>query len=325
MQYRPLGTTDIKVSTISFGCWTMGGLNWVNGTPNGWAEVDEDQVTAGIKAALDAGVNHFDNADVYGNGKAERMLSRVLDRLGVKNTDLIIATKVGHFPGTAEHAYEPAHIRHQCEQSLINLKRDYIDLYYFHHGNFGPNDRYLHEAAATMDKLVAEGKVRIKGQSAYSEDDFERLVPIVKPAVLQGRANALDDKFIRRGSRVSNLMQKHGLSFVAFSPLAQAKLLDKYDPANPPQFEAGDHRKNSKAFSAEELGKLKPKLEKLKTKFGPTTEDLAALAINYILAQPHVACAIPGFRNERQARCNLAAADKAFSPQDVKFVQETLA
>jgi aryl-alcohol dehydrogenase-like predicted oxidoreductase len=143
MNYRNLGTSDVKVSEISFGCWTMGGLNWVNGQPNGWANVDEDEVTQGIKTALDAGVNHFDNADVYGNGRAEQMLARVFDRLGVKSTDYVVATKIGHFPGTAEHAYEPAHIRHQCEQSLINLKRDYIDLYYFHHGDFGPDAQYL--------------------------------------------------------------------------------------------------------------------------------------------------------------------------------------
>src|SRR3954471_11678998 len=288
MNYRQLGNTNVKVSEISFGCWTMGGLNFVNGTPNGWANVNEDEVTAGIKAGLDAGVNHFDNADVYGNGRAERMLARVLDKLGVKSTDLIIATKVGHFPGTAEHAYEPAHIRHQCHQSLINLKRDYIDLYYFHHGDFGPGDKYLKGAAQVMDELVKEGKVRIKGQSAYSAKDFEKTVPVVKPAVLQSWAHALDDQFIREGSPVANLMKQHGLSFVAFSPLAQARLLDKYDPSKPPQFEPGDHRKNSKAFSAEEIAKLKPKLEKLKKKFGPTTEDLAAVALNYVLAHPRV-------------------------------------
>ena len=78
MEYRELGRSGVKVREISFGCWTMGGLNWVNGTPNGWANVNEDEVTRGIKVALDAGVNHFDNADVYGNGKAERMLARML-------------------------------------------------------------------------------------------------------------------------------------------------------------------------------------------------------------------------------------------------------
>ena len=116
MNYRNVGTTGVKVSEISFGCWTMGGLNWVNGQPNGWADVNEDEIQAGIKAGLNAGVNHFDNADVYGNGRAERMLARVLHKLGVKSTDVVIATKVGHFPCTAEHEDEPGHIRHQCTQ-----------------------------------------------------------------------------------------------------------------------------------------------------------------------------------------------------------------
>src|SRR3974390_94500 len=146
MEYRRLGNSDITVSEISVGCWTMGGWNWVDGTPNGWANVDENEITAAIKRAVDAGVNHFDNADVYGNGRAERMLARVLKRLGLKSTDFIIATKLGHFPGTAENAYEPAHIRHQCEQSLINLKRDVVDIYYFHHGDFGEKDRSVEGA-----------------------------------------------------------------------------------------------------------------------------------------------------------------------------------
>jgi aryl-alcohol dehydrogenase-like predicted oxidoreductase len=325
MQYRKLGSSDVEVSEISFGCWTMGGLNWVNGSPNGWANVDENEIAAGIKAAIDAGVNHFDNADVYGNGRAERMLARVFDKLGVRSQDFIIATKIGHFPGTAAHAYEPAHIRHQCEQSLINLKRDYIDLYYFHHGDFGPDAVYLDDAAATLDALVAEGKVRLKGQSAYSVADFERAVPKVRPQALQSWAHALDDAFVRPGSPLQTLMDKHDVTFVAFSPLAQGRLLDKFDPANPPQFEPGDHRKGSRAFSAEAIQELKPKLERLKARFGATTEDLAAMALQYILAQPRVACVIPGFRNERQAKCNLAAEGRALSAEDIRFIQETLA
>ena len=325
MNYRELGTTGVKVSEISLGCWTMGGLNWVNGSPNGWANVNEEEVTAAIKTAVDRGVNHFDNADVYGNGRAEQMLARVVQKLGLDTKKFIVATKIGHFPGTAAHAFEPAHIRHQCEQSLLNLKRDYIDIYYFHHGDFGPENKYLNGAAATMDALVKEGKVRIKGQSAYSAADFEKTVPIVKPQVLQSWAHALDDQFIRPGSTVANLMEKHKLTFVAFSPLAQARLLDKYDPKNPPQFEPGDHRMNSKAFGAEAIAALKPKLEKLKAKFGSTIEDLASMALNYVLAQPRVACVIPGFRNDRQMRCNLAGEGKAMSAADVEFVRKALA
>lgn len=303
----------------------MGGLNWVNGVANGWSNVDEEEITRAVKLAVDRGVNHFDNADVYGNGRAERMLARVFQRLGLRSTDFVIATKVGHFPGTAAHAYEPAHIRHQCEQSLINLRRDYIDIYYFHHGDFGDNDEYLPEAAATLDQLVREGKVRIKGQSAYSEADFEKTAPVVKPAVLQSWAHALDDRFVRAGSRVSKLMEEYNLSFVAFSPLAQARLLDKYDPAKPPVFEPGDHRQNKEAFSGAAFAALKPKLERLKSRFGARTEDLAAMALHYVLAHPRVACVIPGFRNESQIRCNLSAESRSLSAEDLAFIRKTLA
>jgi len=317
MNTREVGRSGVKVSEISLGCWTMGGLNWVNGSPNGWANVDEDEITAAIKRAVDAGVNHFDNADVYGNGKAERMLARVLKKLGLKSTDFVIATKIGHFPGTAEHAYEPAHIRHQCEQSLINLQRDYIDIYYFHHGGFGD---HLHEAAATMDALVREGKVRVKGQSAYSEEDFERAVPVVKPAVLQSWAHAIDHKFIVPGSRVAKLLAEHGMSFVAFSPLAQGMLLDKFDPENPPQFEEGDHRRGQERFTKEGLLRMRAKLQGLKDRFGATTEDLAAVVQRYILNFPNVCCVIPGFRNERQVACNLAAVKRELTAEDMAFI-----
>ncbi|MFH1213862.1 MAG: aldo/keto reductase, partial [Candidatus Neomarinimicrobiota bacterium] len=143
MQYRQIGNSDLKVSEISLGCWTLGGLNWVNGTPNGWANVDENEAITAINYAIDKGVNHFDNADVYGNGRAERLLAKAL---GARNKDVIIATKVGWFPGTARHAYEPQHIRHQLEQSLVNLKRDFVDIYYFHNADFGRDDAYLDDA-----------------------------------------------------------------------------------------------------------------------------------------------------------------------------------
>lgn len=317
MKTRPLGTSSLRVSEISLGCWTMGGLNWVDGRANGWANVDEDEITRAVKAAVDAGVNHFDNADVYGNGRAERMLARVLRKLGLQSDQFIIATKVGHFPGTAAHAYEPAHIRHQCEQSLINLQRDHIDLYYFHHGSFGD---HLHEAAATMDALVKEGKVRLKGQSAYSADDFARTVPVVKPAVLQSWAHAMDPQFIRPGSPVDRLMEEHGCTFVAFSPLRQGLLLDKFDPDKPPQFEEGDHRRTNKSFQREYLLEVREKLAQLKARFGATTEDLSAVAQRYLLNHPRVACTIPGFHNEAQVRCNLAAMNRTLSPDDMAFI-----
>jgi len=322
MKYRRLGESDISVSEISLGCWTMGGLNWTKGHSSGWANVDRDAIQTAIKTGIGEGINHFDNADVYGNGSAERLLASCLHNLGIKSESLIIASKVGHHKGTAAHAYESGHIRHQCEQSLKNLGRDYIDVYYLHHGDFGPDDCYLSEAAETMNKLREEGKIRLIGQSAYKASHFEKSVRIVKPTVLQGWAHAMDTRFIESTGIVGQLLSKNRLSFVAFSPLNQGLLLDKYDPANPPQFDAGDHRSKSPKFSREFLEKLSPKLNQLKERFGASTPQLAGTVLRFVLNHPRVACVIPGFRNETQVACNLRVKDHRLNNEDMAFIRE---
>jgi aryl-alcohol dehydrogenase-like predicted oxidoreductase len=318
MKYRKIGKTDLEISEISLGCWTMGGLNWVNGNPNGWANVDEDEITKAINYALEQGVNHFDNADVYGNGRAERMLSRIL---GKRINDVTIATKIGWFPGTAEHAYEPQHIRHQCEQSLVNLRREYIDLYYFHHGDFGENDKYLDGAIETIYRLKEEGKIRYIGQSAYSHEDFVRLVPKVKPDALQSSASAINDQYLRDGSPTRKLLDEYKMSFISFGPLAQGILLGKYSKDNPPKFEPGDHRANAERFKPESLAKIEPKLEKLKKHFGSSTEALARAALQYLLFYKQSGAVIPGFRNLNQVKINLSAADKPLTNDEFNFIK----
>ena len=318
MKYRKLGKSNIEVSEISLGCWTMGGLNWVNGTPNGWANVDETEIAEAINYAIDKGVTHFDNADVYGNGKAERMLARIL---GSRTNNFIIATKIGWFPGTAANAFEPAHIRHQCEQSLINLNRDYIDLYYFHHGYFGKNDEYLDDAIEVMYRLRDEGKIRLIGQSAYSNEDFQKLIPKVKPDVIQSYANALETVFIEENSPTRKLMEENQISFVAFRPIGQGLLLGKYKKENPPKFEDGDHRKGLERFSAESLAKLEPGIENLKNKFGSNIEDLARVALQYLLHYSFMGAVIPGFRNLQQVKVNLSAIDKPLTDDEFEFVK----
>jgi len=149
-------------------------------------------------------------------------------------------------------------------------------------------------------------------------------VPVVKPAVLQSWGNALSPDFLRPGGTVPRLLAEHRMSYVAFGPLAQGLLLDKFDPAKPPQFEEGDHRKNSGRFTTEKLTALKPKLAKLKARFGATPEDLAAVAQRYVLNHPNVACVIPGFRNERQVACNLAAVGRELSAADMAFIAQAL-
>lgn len=325
MQQRPVGNSGLSVSEIGFGCWTMGGPNWSQGNAIGWTDVDEDEVLAGIKAGLDAGVTHFDNADVYGNGRAERMLRDCLKKLGVKTSDLTIATKVGWHAGTGVHAYEPHNIRHQCEQSMRNLGVDAIDMYYLHNDLWADDGQpgNLPDAAETMQALKQEGKIRVIGQSAYSDAGFERSVQLLRPQVFQSWASMLFDNFIRPGSKVQELMAANGISFVAFSPLAQGLLLDKFDPENPPKFDEGDVRGGSKDFQQDRLRQIKPKLADLKQRFGGSVEDLASAALRFVIGHEHVCCAIPGFRNERQARCNVkAAASEPFTADDLAFCRE---
>jgi myo-inositol catabolism protein IolS len=327
MRYRQVGRTSIQVSEVGFGCWTMGGpaFSPANGAPIGWADVDEAQVLAGIKAGLDAGVNHWDNADVYGNGRAERMLAAGFRALGVKPGSQVIATKVGHMKGTAPHAFEPRHMRAQCEQSLRNLGVETIDIYYCHHGSYvGPGydqaqHDYLHEAAGVMHALKKEGKIRAIGQSAYGDDDFARAIPVLKPDVLQSKANMRFDPFI----------DQHGCTFVAFGPLDQGILLDKFDPEKPPKFDEGDYRASRQDFAPDVLRGVRAKISSIKKRFGienlrgeELTAALSSIASRWVLAHPHVCSAIPGFRNAMQARCNVGAgSDAPMSDADVAFIR----
>jgi len=320
MKYRKIGKTDISISEISLGCWTMGGLNWVNGDPNGWADVDENEIAEAINYAIDIGVNHFDNADVYGNGRAERMLARIL---GNRTNNFIIATKIGWFPGTAAHAYEPKHIRHQCEQSLVNLNRDYIDIYYFHHGDFGEKDKYLDDAIEVIYKLKEEGKIRVIGQSAYSNEDFLKLIPKVNPEVIQSFSNPIENDFISKSSPTRALIEAKNISLVTFRPLGEGLMLGKYSSKNPPQFEFGDHRRGLKRFSKEHLEWLEPRIEKIKQKFGPSVEELGRAALQYLLFYNFVGAVIPGFRNLKQVKSNLFAVDKPLTNEEFVFIEET--
>ncbi len=321
MRYRKLGDSAIEVSEIGLGCWTLGGLSQKNGQSSGWAEVEREDIVKAVQSALESGVNHFDNADIYGNGKAERLLADCLSDLGIDNRSIVIASKVGYVENDASHPYKSTNIRLQCERSLRNLKRDYLDIYYLHHDDFGSNDRYLEEAATTMQQLKQEGKIRLIGQSSYRSSRFEKIIPIVAPTVLQSWAHILDTKFVEPSGIVGQLLRKNRMSFVAFSPLNQGLLLDKYKANDPPRFEPGDHRRSNPKFSEETLARLEPKLAALKERFGNRTEDLAAIALRYVLNFPNVASAIPGFRNQAQVECNLNACHRELDSQDMAFIK----
>jgi len=318
MKYRKIGKTDIEVSEISLGCWTLGGD--ADQGSMGWHGALEKDAIEAVAYGLDHGVNHFDNADVYGMGKAEKMLARAL---GAKNKKVIIASKVGWFKGDYEHAYKAENIRTQIEKSLKNLDRDFLDIYYFHNCDFGKDDMYLAEGLAEMRKLQKEGKFRVLGLSGYSAADFLRLIPVIKPDCLQAAANILHPEFIDGSQEVARLLEKEKISFVAFNPLSRGLLTGKFSSKNPPKFDKNDVRAGMDEFKPENMKAFDEKFAKIKEKFGSKPEGLVRVALQYILSYNVVGCVIPGFRNKAQVEMNLFGADLKLTEEEVRFVAET--
>jgi len=317
MKYRKIGKTGMEVSEISPGCWTLGGDADSGGM--GWHAPQEKDAVEAIKYALDKGVNHFDNADVYGMGKAEKTLAKAL---GNKNKDVIISSKVGWFKGEFEHAYKAGNIRRQCEQSLKNLNREHLDIYYFHNCDFGENDKYLEEGLSAMRKMKKEGKIRAIGLSGYSGDDFLRLLPVIEPDVLQSWANAMDTQFIGPDKPVAKMLKEENITFIGFNTLGRGLLLDKFSSKNPPSFDSGDIRSTMDEFKPENIENTEAKLGKIKEKFGASKESLVRAALQYVLYFEVVSCVLTGFRNKEQVEENLSAAGKALSQEEFDYIKE---
>ncbi|GMK47788.1 oxidoreductase [Paenibacillus glycanilyticus] len=322
MEYRVLGRSGLKVSEISLGCWAIGGPSWRDGEPVGWSGNDDNESLAGLRRAHELGINHLDTADVYGDGHSERVIGQFLK--DVPRDSVVVASKVGWFRGTAPNAMQPVHIRHQLEQTLTNLGTDHVDLYYFHNTNFGPDDRYLEEAADTMRELQKEGKVRVIGQSAYSYADFMRVCPVTRPDVLQFHYNAFGNEFDRENTNLFRWAEEQNLGMVLFGPLAQGLLLDKFDPEHPPKFGEGDIRSTNQSYSKERLLEIRRQLQPLKEHFGESTQDLVRAAIQFALAQSPNACVIPGFKNIRQVESNALAAGEPLTTQEVELIRQAL-
>lgn len=318
MHYRHLGSSDLELSEVGLGTWAIGGPYWTEGEPTGWGgPLDEDDICRAINLAVESGINHFDTADVYGYGVSERILARALAR---QSSNIVIATKVGWAATTAPHVYSAFNIRRQCEQSLRNLRRDYIDLYYFHHCDFGEGDQYLEEAVEAMLSLKQEGKIRHVGLSGYSEEEILRVLNAVDPVAIQSWADIEHDEFIREESSLRKVMEERRIGFVAMMPFGQGRLLGKYAASEPPNFEPGDNRIGNSGFTRESLTELGPRLDALRERFGPGIEDLAFAALAFVLAHPIVSSVIPGFRNELQVKLNLVAANRDFTNEDLEYI-----
>jgi aryl-alcohol dehydrogenase-like predicted oxidoreductase len=300
MQYRQLGRTDMKVSAISFGAWAIGGT---------WGPVDDEQSMRALHAAVDAGTNFVDTADVYGDGRSERLVARLRrERAG---QTIYVATKAGRrLPKQAPAGYSRENLVAWVERSLRNLEMEAVDLLQLHCPH--PQVYDMPEVFGILDGLVAAGKVRYYGISVETVDEALRGIRHPNVQVVQIIFNMLR---LKPAEEFFGRAQARRVGILARVPLASGLLTGKLTSAS--TFAPDDHRRfnrDGEAFDKGETFSGVPYdvgleiVERLKA-LVPEGATLAQLALRWILEFGAVTCAIPGAKTEAQARANAAAAD----------------
>lgn len=298
MPRRRLGRTDMDVSVIGFGAWAIGG---------GWGRVDDAASIKALHAAVDAGTNFIDTADVYGDGHSERLVARL--RRERRGERLYVATKAGRRLMPQDPAnYTRANLTGWVERSLRNLEMDAIDLLQLHCPPSVVLDRA--EVFGALDDLVAAGKIRYYGVSIVTIDEARRAMCHPGVQSVQLIVNMLRQKPIETVLAEASRRQ---VGLLARVPLASGLLTGKLTAAS--AFAADDHRqfnRDGAAFDKGEtfsgvpydLGLLV--VERLKAAL-PAGADLATVALRWILMHDAITTTIPGARTAAQARTNAAA------------------
>lgn len=307
MKYRTLGKTGLKVSEISFGTWAIGGA---------WGNVNDEESLRGLARAIDAGVNFFDTADVYGDGHSERLLAKATKG---KEEQIHIATKFCragdiHDPST----YSEERVRAYCEASLKNLERETIDLYQIH---CPPIDILKDGSVFTvLDKLQQEGKIRSYGVSVESVEEGLLCLQNPNVAALQVIFNIFRQKPLEQ---LLPEAKAKSVGILVRLPLASGLLTGKFTADT--KFEDDDHRnfnENGEHFNVGEtfagLGLKKGvELSQQLTWIAEGRGNMARAALRWVLDKSEITCVIPGFKSVRQVEDNLAAADvPSFSQEE---------
>ena len=300
MWYRTLGKTGWHVSAISFGAWAIGGS---------WGTADDDQSMRALHAAIDAGVNFIDTADVYGDGRSERLVARL--RRERPADPIYIATKAGRrLPAQTPEGYTRANLRAWVDRSLANLEVDAIDLLQLHcppSEVFGSADVY-----GILDDLVREGKIRHYGVSVERVDEAIEAIRHRGVASVQIIFNMFR---LKPAGEFFRLAKDANVGILARVPLASGLLTGKLSAAS--AFASDDHRffnRDGEAFDKGETFSGVPydlglrAVEELKP-LVPAGATLAQFALRWILMFDAVTCAIPGARTPVQARANARAVD----------------
>ena len=295
MRKVTLGRTGSEVSAISLGTWSFGGASMSGKVPVGWAGQPEKHSASVLKRCWELGINHWDTADVYGNGKSEKIIGK--SWLDIPRDDIFLATKVGWDKGDYSHWYHPNHMKKNLERSLKNLQTDYVDLIYFHHCNFGKKDEYLDDALEVILKFKSEGKALFVGLSDWSSKRIMKYIKRLNPDVVQPYRNVQDDDYASSGLKKHVELNNLGVCF--FSPLKHGLLTGKYEFL--PEFKSGDHRKNIPAFKSNNMiKKMKENKILLEKHYSGQKNPVLHGVIGALYEDSINACVLLGQRNLNQ-------------------------
>jgi aryl-alcohol dehydrogenase-like predicted oxidoreductase len=317
MQTIRFGRTNAHIPTMSLGTWGHGGPNTNEGASVGWSGHDDRLAKEALVAAHRSGITHWDTADAYGAGHAEVLIGEVL-AAGVPRKEIFLATKFGWIKGPSRHWYDPAFMRAQCEASLRNMRTEVIDLYYFHHCDFGPNDVWFDGALAMMRRLREEGKIRFIGLSDWDASLIMKFIERVDPDVVQPFRNVVDDAYESSGLKA--YVDTHDLGVAFFSPLKHGLLLGKYDA--PPKFGEGDFRSNIPEFrDPEAIERMKDAAAAIRARFANRPEPVIHAAVGALLTSNPTATVLLGQRNPKQVEAAATAGD-LLTPEEAAWVRQ---
>ena len=313
MQYRELGRTGWKVSSISFGTWAIGAE---------WGVVNDRESLAALHRALDRGVNFFDSADVYGDGRSERLLAQLRDE---RSEPFYVATKAGRRlnPHVAS-GYNRENLTAFVERSLRNLKTDTLDLLQLH---CPPTPvYYMPEVFEVLDDLTKDGKLRYYGVSVEKVE--EALKAIEYPGVQS--VQIIFNMFRQRPRELFfGEAQRRRVGILARLPLSSGMLSGKLTAKS--SFADNDHRAFNRKGESFDRGETFSGLdydiglravEALRPHLPPDS-TMAEMALRWILMFPAVTCAIPGAKRPEQVDENVLAADlPPLKPETMSAIED---
>ena len=306
MQYRKLGKSDLNVSVLAFGAWQIG-------DPAYWGADGHLDETAAVHAAIDAGINLFDTAEMYGSGQSEQALGRAL---GSRRDQVLIASKV------SPQNCAPDLLRQSCETSLRHLATDRIDLYQVH---WPCRDVPFEETYGALYQLRQEGKIREIGVSNFGAVDLKDWHGVGTCVSDQLGYNLL---FRAVEHEILPACERNGVGVLTYMPLLQGILTHRWKTID----EIPPLRRRTRHFSCERSGTrhgepgceelLMKTLDALDGVAHETGRPLADIALAWLMAQPAVASVIIGARNPAQLRRNVAAADLQFDTVTLSRLDE---